>query len=33
MKEGWTYKKLGDCIDKIPKQKQVKSKDYKANGL
>ena len=30
MKEGWTYKKFADCIDKIPKQRQVKSKDYKS---
>lgn len=33
MKEGWTYKKFADCIDKIPKQRQVKSKDYKSTGL
>ncbi len=33
MKKDWTYKKLGECIDKIPKQKQVKSKDYKTSGL
>lgn len=32
MKEGWTYKPLADCIDKIPKQKQVKSKDYHSSG-
>ena len=32
MKEGWTYKSLGDCIDKVPKQKQVKSKDYQSTG-
>lgn len=32
-KEGWTYKKLTDCINKVPKQKQVKSKDYKPIGL
>ncbi len=32
MKEGWTYKSLGDCIDKVPKQKQVKSKDYQSSG-
>ena len=32
MKEGWTYKPLGDCIDKVPKQKQVKSKDYQSSG-
>jgi type I restriction enzyme S subunit len=33
MKKGWTYKKLGDCINKIPKQRQVKSKDYLSSGL
>lgn len=33
MKEGWTYKSFQDCIVKIPKQKQVKSKDYKSSGL
>jgi len=33
MKEGWTYKILLDCIYNIPKQKQVKSKDYKTKGL
>ena len=32
MKQGWTYKSLGDCIDKVPKQKQVKSKDYQSSG-
>lgn len=32
MKEGWTYKKLGDCVIKIPKTKHVKSKDYKSIG-
>ena len=32
MKEGWTYKKFADCIDKVPKQKQVKSKDYQPFG-
>lgn len=32
MKQGWTYKLLGDCIDKVPKQKQVKSKDYQSSG-
>lgn len=32
MKEGWTYKKLGECVEKTPKQKQVKSKDYKSKG-
>ncbi|MBR1401044.1 MAG: restriction endonuclease subunit S [Prevotella sp.] len=33
MKEGWTYKKFADCIDKIPKQQQIKSKDYKSSGM
>ena len=32
MKDGWTYKKLGDCVIKIPKTKHVKSKDYKSIG-
>lgn len=32
MKEGWTYKPLAACIDKIPKQKHVKSKDYNSSG-
>lgn len=32
MKQGWTYKPLGECIDKVPKQKQVKSKDYQSSG-
>ena len=32
MKEGWTYKKLGDCVIKIPKTRHVKSKDYKSIG-
>ncbi|MCR5065716.1 MAG: restriction endonuclease subunit S [Bacteroidales bacterium] len=32
MKEGWTYKSFSECINKIPKQKQVKSKDYKLEG-
>ena len=32
MKEGWTYKPFADCINKIPKQKQVKSKDYLSSG-
>lgn len=32
MKQGWTYKLLGDCINKVPKQKQVKSKDYQSSG-
>lgn len=33
MKKGWTYKKFEDCINKIPKQHQVKSKDYKSSGI
>ncbi len=33
MKKGWTYKKFVDCINKIPKQRQVKSKDYLSSGL
>lgn len=33
MKKGWTYKSFADCIDKVSKQKQVKSKDYKSSGL
>ncbi|MCR5039753.1 MAG: restriction endonuclease subunit S [Bacteroidales bacterium] len=32
MKEGWKDKSFAECINKIPKQKQVKSKDYKLNG-
>lgn len=32
MKVGWTYKRFTDCIDKVSKQKQVKSKDYKSSG-
>lgn len=32
MKEGWEYKKLSGCIEKVPKQKQVKSKDYQSFG-
>ena len=31
-KPGWQEKTLGDCINKIPKQKQVKSKDYQSSG-
>lgn len=33
MKEGWKYVKFEDCLVKVPKQKQVKSKDYLASGL
>ena len=32
MKKGWSYKEFGDCVDKVPKQKQVKSKDYQSSG-
>lgn len=32
MKQGWKYKTFTECINKIPKQKQVKSKDYKPIG-
>lgn len=32
MKEGWKYKKFVECVEKNPKQKQVKSKDYKLVG-
>lgn len=32
MKEGWKYMKFSDCIDKVPKQQQVKSKYYKSFG-
>ena len=31
-KEGWEEKSFVNCIDKVPKQKQVKSKDYKSFG-
>ena len=33
MKEGWVVKKFEDCIDKIPKPKQLKTTDYKSEGL
>ena len=32
MKEGWIYKPFAECIDKVSKQKQVKSKDYQSSG-
>lgn len=31
-KEGWEKKDFAECIDKVPKQKQVKSKDYQSSG-
>jgi len=31
-KPGWQEKTLRDCVNKIPKQKQVKSKDYQPSG-
>lgn len=31
-KPGWQQKVLDNCIDKVPKQKQVKSKDYQTSG-
>ena len=32
MKKGWEYKKFESCLVKVPKQVQVKSKDYKKTG-
>lgn len=32
MKEGWEYRKFESCLVKVPKQVQVKSKDYKKKG-
>jgi type I restriction enzyme S subunit len=32
MKKGWEYKKFESCLAKVPKQVQVKSKDYKKTG-
>ena len=32
MKEGWEYKKFESCLVKVPKQVQIKSKDYKKEG-
>lgn len=33
MKEGWTLRSFAECVNKIPKQRQVKSKDYLPSGL
>ena len=32
MKEGWEYRKFESCLVKVPKQVQIKSKDYKKEG-
>ena len=32
MKEGWEYRKFESCLVKVPKQVQVKSKEYKKTG-
>ena len=32
MKEGWEYRKFESCLLKVPKQVQVKSKEYKTEG-
>lgn len=32
MKEGWEYRRFESCLVKVPKQVQVKSKDYKKEG-
>ncbi len=32
MREGWEYRDFEDCLVKVPKQVQVKSKDYKKEG-
>ncbi len=32
MKEGWEYRQFESCLVKVPKQVQVKSKDYKKEG-
>ncbi len=32
MKEGWEYRKFESCLVKVPKQVQVKSKEYKTEG-
>lgn len=32
MKEGWKYVRFEDCLVKVQKQKQIKSKDYLSNG-
>lgn len=33
MKEGWEYKTFEECIVKVPRQKQIKSKDYLSSGI
>lgn len=32
MKKGWEYREFEECIVKVPKQKQIKSKDYLLSG-
>ena len=32
MKEGWEYRLFESCLVKVPKQIQIKSKDYKSTG-
>lgn len=32
MKKGWEYRKLENCLVKVPKQKELKTKDYKTFG-
>lgn len=32
MREGWEYRRFEDCLAKVPKQRQVKSKEYRAFG-
>lgn len=32
MKDGWNYKIFTSCLVKVPRQVQVKSKDYKSSG-
>ena len=32
MKEGWKYIAFEECLQKVPKQSQVKSKDYLNSG-
>lgn len=33
MRNDWKYKSFEDCLQKVPKQQAVKSKDYLENGL
>ena len=33
MKKGWEYKNFTKCLKKVPKQPQIKSKDYKTVGV